>query len=94
MITDVYNIPMLAQFLPPKEACILHPAFFAHMFKPQLFGVKHTAPYLHDNSANSLEDVLDITSSSLPPISVSQLRPNILLTQQDIDDIIAFLRLL
>ena len=33
MITDVYNIPMLAQFLPPKEACILHPAFFANMFR-------------------------------------------------------------
>ena len=96
MITDVYNIPMLAQFLPPKELCILHPAFFANMFKtPQLFGVRHTAPYFHDNSAKTLEDVLEhyaffFTSNQGFPITDS----NILLTQQDINDIIAFLRLL
>jgi hypothetical protein len=96
MITGVYNIPMLAQFLPPKELCILHPAFFANMFKtPQLRGVRHTAPYFHDNSAKSLEDVMEqyvfmFTANIGFPITDS----NILLTQQDIDDIIAFLRLL
>ena len=96
MITGVYNIPMLAQFLPPKEACILHPAFFANMFKtPQLRGVRHTAPYFHDNSAKSLEDVLEqyvffFTANLGFPITDS----NILLTEQDIADIIAFLRLL
>ncbi len=96
MITGVYNIPMLAQFLPPKELCILHPAFFANMFKtPQLRGVKHTAPYFHDNSAKSLEEVLEqyvffFTSNLGFPITDS----NILLTQQDRDDIIAFLKLL
>ena len=96
MITGVYNIPMLAQFLPPKELCILHPAFFANMFKtPQLWGARHTAPYFHDNSAKSLEDVLEqyvffFTSNLGFPITDS----NILLTEQDIADIIAFLRLL
>jgi len=96
MITDVYNIPMLAQFLPPKETCILHPGFFANMFKtPQLFGVRHTAPYFHDNSAKTLEEVLEqyvfmFTSNLGFPITDS----NILLTEQDIRDIIAFLRLL
>jgi cytochrome c peroxidase len=96
MITGVYNIPMLAQLLPPKESCILHPAFFANMFKtPQLFGVSRTAPYFHDNSAKGLEDVLEqyvflFTSNLGFPITDS----NILLTEQDIDDIIAFLRLL
>jgi cytochrome c peroxidase len=96
MMTGVYNIPMLAQLLPPKESCILHPAFFANMFKtPQLFGVKHTAPFFHDNSAKSLEDVMEqyvflFTSNLGFPITDS----NILLTEQDIDDIIAFLRLL
>jgi hypothetical protein len=96
MITGVYNIPMLAQFLPPQELCIVHPAFFVDMFKtPQLFGVRHTAPYFHDNSAKSLEDVLQqyvffFTSNLGFPITDS----NILLTQQDIEDIIAFLRLL
>ena len=96
MITDVYNIPMLAQFLPPKEACILHPGFFANMFKtPQLHGVKHSAPYFHDNSAKTLEEVLEhyvflFTSNLGFPLSDS----NILLTEQDVRDIIAFLRLL
>jgi cytochrome c peroxidase len=96
MITDVYNIPMLAQFLPPKELCLAHPAFFANMFKtPQLRGVRHTAPYFHDNSAKDLEAVLEhyvfmFTSNAGFPITDS----NILLTQQDIEDIIAFLRLL
>ena len=96
MMTGVYNIPMLAQFLPPEESCILHPAFFANMFKtPQLFGVRHTAPYFHDNSAKSLEEVLQhyvfmFTANLGVPIFDS----NILLTEQDIADIIAFLRLL
>ena len=96
MITDVYNIPMLAQFLPPKESCILHPGFFANMFKtPQLWGVRHTAPYFHDNSARTLEEVMEqyvfmFTSNLGFPITDS----NILLTEQDIRDIIAFLRLL
>jgi hypothetical protein len=96
MITDVYNIPMLAQFLPPKELCLVHPGFFANMFKtPQLRGVRHTAPYFHDNSAKDLEAVLEhyvfmFTSNAGFPLTDS----NILLTQQDIQDIIAFLRLL
>ena len=96
MITDVYDIPMLAQFLPPKDTCILHPGFFANMFKtPQLHDVKHTAPYFHDNSAKTLEEVLEqyvfmFTSNVGFPITDS----NILLTEQDIRDIIAFLRLL
>jgi cytochrome c peroxidase len=96
MITGVYNIPMLAQFLPPEETCILHPGFFANMFKtPQLHGVKHTAPYFHDNSAKTLAEVLEqyvfmFTSNTGFPITDS----NILLTEQDIRDIIAFMRLL
>jgi cytochrome c peroxidase len=96
MITDVYNIPMLAQFLPPRETCILHPGFFANMFKtPQLRGVRHTAPYFHDNSAKTLGDVLEqyvfmFTSNQGFPLTDS----NILLTPQDIQDIIAFLKLL
>jgi hypothetical protein len=96
MVTDVYNIPMLAQFLPPKESCFAHPGFFANMFKtPTLWGVRHTAPYFHDNSAKDLEAVLEqyvfmFTANAGFPLSDS----NILLTQQDINDIIAFLRLL
>ena len=96
MLTGVYDIPMLAQFLPPKELCLAHPGFFANMFKtPQLWGVRHTAPYFHDNSARTLGDVLEMyvfmfTSNQGFPLTDS----NILLTPQDIQDIIAFLRLL
>lgn len=66
------------------------------MFKtPQLRGVRHTAPYFHDNSAKDLEAVLAqyvfmFTSNAGFPLTDS----NILLTEQDIQDIIAFLRLL
>jgi cytochrome c peroxidase len=96
MITGVYNIPMLAELLPPEFLCILHPAFFANMFKtPQLHGVRHTSPYFHDNSAKTLEDVMEhyqfyFTANAGFPITDS----NILLTDQDISDIIAFLKML
>jgi cytochrome c peroxidase len=96
MLTGVYNIPMLAQFLPPPKTCIVHPGFFANMFKtPQLRGVRDSAPYFHDNSAKTLEEVLEqyvfmFTSNLGFPITDS----NILLTEQDIRDIVAFLRLL
>lgn len=96
VLTGVYNIPMLAQLLPPESFCILHPAFFANMFRtPQLHGVRHTAPYFHDNSAKTLEEVMEqyrffFTANLGFPITDS----NILLTDQDIRDIIAFLKLL
>jgi cytochrome c peroxidase len=96
VLTGVYNIPMLAQLLPPEFLCILHPAFFVDMFKtPQLHGVRHTAPYFHDNSAKTLEDVMEhyrfyFTANAGFPITDS----NILLTDQDIADIIAFLEML
>jgi len=35
-------------------------AFFAGVFKiPTLWGVKHTAPYFHDNSMKTLEEVAE-----------------------------------
>jgi cytochrome c peroxidase len=95
-ITGVYNIPILAELLPPEFLCILHPAFFVNMFKtPQLRGVRHTAPYFHDNSAKTLEDVMEqyiffFTANAGFPITDS----NILLTDQDVRDIIAYLKLL
>ena len=71
-------------------------AFFANVFKiPTLWGVARRAPYFHDNSAKSLEDVMEqyvflFTSNIGFPITDS----NILLTDQDIADIIAFMKLL
>jgi cytochrome c peroxidase len=49
---------------------------------PRLWNVKNTAPYFHDNSARTLEEVLDHYRLYLP------------LSEQDANDIIAFLKLL
>ena len=58
--------------VPPPS--VRHPAFFADFFKiPTLWGVKRTAPYFHDNSANTLEEVAAFLhehvreQSGLPP---------------------------
>ncbi len=96
LLTGVYQIPMLAALLPPEATCQLHPAFFANMHKtPQLWGVEHTAPYFHDNSAKTLEDVLEqynfmFESNMGFPITDG----NVELTEQDIEDLVAFMKLL
>ena len=61
-----------------------------------LRGVRHTAPYFHDNSAKTLEDVLQhyrpffhITSDLDGP---GPQPPLVDLTEQDQRDIIAFLK--
>ena len=70
---------------------VRHPAFFAGFFKiPSLWGVKKTAPYFHDNSANTLEEVaafytnLFVNSPDFP----------VQLTAQDEADMVAYLKLL
>lgn len=96
MLTNPYRVPMLAKLIPPEELCVLHPAFFVDMHKtPQLWGVADTAPYFHDNSAGTLEEVMEqynfMFDSHLGfPITDGNVR----LTEQDIEDIVAFLSLL
>jgi cytochrome c peroxidase len=64
--------------------------FDANAFKiPSLWGVKDTAPYFHDNSAKTLEDVAAHYARFLPLTPAPTL-----LTQQDQQDIVAYLRLL
>jgi cytochrome c peroxidase len=96
MLTGPYDIPQLARLLPPESLCILHPAFFANMHKtPQLWGVRHTAPYFHDNSAATLEDVLEQYNFMFDSqLGFPLTDGNVELTDQDIQDIIAFLELL
>jgi hypothetical protein len=68
-------------------------AFFANMFKtPTLWGVKDTAPYFHDNSARDLDDMLKQYDWFFlnDPVIGGQVE----LTEQDKEDIKAFLRLL
>jgi cytochrome c peroxidase len=59
---------------------------------PTLWGVKTTAPYFHDNSAMTLEDVVDhygdFVFNKLPPPFTFTLTP------QDRTDIVAYLKLL
>ncbi len=62
----------------------------ANAFKiPSLWGVRGTAPYFHDNSAKTLEDVAAHYARFLPLTPAPAL-----LTQQDQRDIVAYLKLL
>ena len=74
--------------VPPPS--VRHPAFFAGFFKiPSLWGVKKTAPYFHDNSANTLEEVAafytNMFANGPDPLQ---------LTAQDEADMVAYLKLL
>jgi cytochrome c peroxidase len=70
---------------------VRHPAFFAGFFKiPSLWGVKKTAPYFHDNSAKTLEEVAAFYTNLFatgPDFPVQ-------LTAQDEADMVAFMKLL
>lgn len=67
--------------LPLSIACSL--------FKtPSLWGVRHTAPYFHDNSSKTLKEVAEQYTFMF------RLFAGIILTPQDEADIVAFLKLL
>jgi cytochrome c peroxidase len=78
---------------PPGSGLPTPPrAFFANLFKiPTLWGVKDTAPYFHDNSAKTLEEVAEhyafffLTSPSTS---------GFVFTAQDQADMVAFVKLL
>lgn len=57
---------------------------------PQLRGVRETGPYFHDNSANTLEDVMGHYTKFFAIVSGG----NLILTLQDQADIVAFMKLL
>jgi cytochrome c peroxidase len=66
--------------------------FFDHLnaFKiPSLRGVRKTAPYFHDNSAKSLEEVVAHYARYFAMLPVP-----IILTPQDQEDIVAYMKLL
>ena len=76
-------------------------AFFAEQFKiPTLWGVKDTAPYFHDNGAKTLRDAVahyqrffNFTEAQ-DPVGSQSLGGLIELTDNDVDDIVAYLQLL
>lgn len=57
---------------------------------PQLRGIRHTAPYFHDNSSKTLEDVVAHYTLFFAIVSNGTL----ILTEQDAADIVAFMKLL
>jgi hypothetical protein len=90
MLTDVWSIPEF--MLPPRELCLVHPAATANIFKtPGLRGIALTAPYFHDNSAATLEDAVRHYNFFLDIVAGGS---GAQLTEQDIADIAAFLKLL
>jgi cytochrome c peroxidase len=81
----------------PGRALITGDVRDVNFFKiPTLWGVKNTAPYFHDNSANTLVDLLNHYEKHLAtflPRNVAYPRPHVP-TDQDKADIIAYLELL
>jgi cytochrome c peroxidase len=66
-----------------------------HRFKvPQLRDIKDLGPYFHDNSADSLEDVVDFFNSDDYNNSVDGQRNPIHLSRKDRSDLLAFLKIL
>jgi cytochrome c peroxidase len=93
-VLDPSHPPIPPLFAVPR-------AFFAEQFKiPTLWGVKDTAPYFHNNGAKTLREAVahyqrffNFTEAQDPVGSVS-LGGLILLTDDDVDDIVAYIKLL
>jgi cytochrome c peroxidase len=81
----------------PGRALITGDVRDLNFFKiPTLWGVKNTAPYFHDNSAATLDELMDHYKKHLAtflPSNVDYPRPHVP-TDQDKADIIAYLQLL
>lgn len=96
------DIGLLLNPTPPSPPPTVIPrAFFANLFKiPTLWGVKDTAPYFHDNGAKTLRDAVahyqrffNFTEAQ-DPVGSRTLGGFVVLTDQDVDDIVAYLQLL
>ena len=81
----------------PGRALITGDVRDLNFFKiPTLWGVKNTAPYFHDNSANTLEELMDHYEKHLATFlrsNVTYPTPHVP-TAQDKADIVAYLKLL
>ncbi|MRG92752.1 c-type cytochrome [Polyangium spumosum] len=66
-----------------------------HRFKvPQLRGIRHVAPYFHDNSADTLEEVVDYFTSPWYNHSADGKKKQIHLNTKQKADLVAFLKIL
>ena len=65
-----------------------------------MWGVKDTAPYFHDNGAKTLRDAVAHyqrffnSTPAQDPVGSETLGGRITLTDDDVDDIVAYLKLL
>jgi hypothetical protein len=99
---DSPDIGLLLNPAPPSPPPFVIPrAFFANLFKiPTLWGVKDTAPYFHDNGAKTLRDAVSHYqrffnfTEAQDQVGSRSLGGFIVLTDQDVDDIVAYLQLL
>jgi cytochrome c peroxidase len=99
---DSPDIGLLLNPAPPSPPPTVIPrAFFANLFKiPTLWGVKDTAPYFHDNGAKTLRDAVSHYkrffnfTEAQDPVGSRTLGGFIVLTDEDVDDIVAYLQLL
>ena len=69
---------------------------FSNFKIPILWGVKHTAPYFHDNSSKTLKEVIDHYTTFIAIATDASIDgdPPLVLTAQDQADLLAFLNLL
>ncbi len=95
--------PQLFSTDPGRAALSGDPADFEAFDMPQLRGIARTAPYFHDNSHGTLEDVVDAYSrfvlSAIKPLGLPRVHPpetpegpGETLSVQQKHDLIAFLR--
>ena len=99
---DSPDIGLLLNPAPPSPPPFIIPrAFFANLFKiPTLWGVKDTGPYFHDNGAKTLRDAVSHYqrffnfTEAQDPVGSRTLGGFIELTDEDVDDIVAYLQLL
>ena len=99
---DSPDIGLLLNPAPPSPPPTVIPrAFFANLFKiPTLWGVQDTAPYFHDNGAKTLRDAVSHYqrffnfTEAQDPVGSRTLGGFLVLTDEDVDDIVAYLQLL
>lgn len=71
-------LPQLFSTDPGRAATTGNPADFEAFDMPQLRGIANTAPYFHDNSAETLRDAVDLYSRFILPFFVPLNLPAIL----------------